>query len=47
MARVSIKGKVPLSTQPLIWSTEAGYPLQIEPKTGNKSWLRLASTRSR
>ena len=38
---VSIVGRVPLSTAPLIWSKDAGYLLQAGPKQGQKSFFRL------
>lgn len=38
---VSIAGKVPVSTDPLIWSKDGGYLFQVEPKKGNTPWLRL------
>ena len=44
---ISLEGKVPLSTSPLIWSPDAGYYLQAGPKApktskgADKAWIRL------
>ena len=38
---VSIEGRVPLSSKPLIWSPGTAYLLQVGPKKGKKPWLRL------
>lgn len=38
---VSIEGKIPTSTDPLIWSQSAGYLIQAGPKKGKKPYLRL------